>query len=297
MKPSYVLITPVRNEESTIGITLESVVRQTNLPAEWVIVSDESTDRTDEIVQDYARKYSFIKLLQLTRRLHRSFSSQVFATEAGIEALTCKNYDFIGFLDADIRLANTYYADIMAKFTENSKLGLAGGLVVDCVGGQRILNKQSFRDVAGGVQFFRRECFDLLGGLVALPEGGHDVISCVQVRMSGFSTQTFSKIQVDHLKPRNSSEGNIVKRSLQLGFRDYALGNHPLFETLKCVYRCFEQPYLIGGAMRFVGYLWCYIIRKKRILSPEITLEIRREQLTRLFPILYADAVAAKLTK
>jgi glycosyltransferase involved in cell wall biosynthesis len=286
MKSSYVLITPVRNEESTIGITLESVVQQTNPPVEWIVVSDESTDRTDEIVQDYADKYPFIKLLRLTRRAHRSFSSQVFATEAGIDALSCKEYDFIGFLDADIRLADTYYADIMAKFSENLKLGLAGGLVVDCVGGRRILNKQSMRDVAGGVQFFRRECFDLLGGLVALPEGGSDTITCVQVRMSGFSTQTFSEIQVDHLKPRNSSEGNFVRRSMQLGFRDYALGNHPLFETLKCVYRCLDRPYLIGGAMRFVGYLWCYITRKKRILSPKIILEIRHEQLARLFPFL-----------
>ena len=81
MKPHYVLITPVRNEESTIGITLESVVRQTNPPVEWIVVSDESTDRTDEIVKDYVSKYSFIKLLQLTRRSDRSFSSQVFATE------------------------------------------------------------------------------------------------------------------------------------------------------------------------------------------------------------------------
>ena len=286
MKPYYVLITPVRNEESTIGITLESVVRQTNPPVEWIVVSDESTDRTDEIVKDYVSKYSFIKLLQLTRRSDRSFSSQVFATEAGIEALTCKNYEFIGFLDADIRLSNTYYADILAKFKENSKLGLAGGLVVDCVGGQRILNKQSLKDVAGGVQFFRRECFDLLGGLVALPEGGHDTISCVQVRMLDFSTQTFPEIQVDHLKPRNSSEGNLVRRSIQFGLRDYALGNHPLFEFLKCTYRCFEKPYIFSGLLRFVGYFWCCVIRKKRILSPEITKELRREQLARIFSFL-----------
>jgi len=284
MKSSYVLITPVRNEESTIGTTLESVVRQTIPPAEWVVVSDESTDRTDEIVNNFAAKYPFIKLLRLNGRSNRSFSSQVFATEAGIEALSCKDYDFIGFLDADIRLAKTYYADIMAKFAGNSNLGLAGGLVVDCVGGQRVPIKQSLRDVAGGVHFFRRECFDLLGGLVAIPEGGHDTITCIQVRMLDFSTQTFPEIRVDHLKPRNASEGNIAKRNMQLGFRDYALGNHPLFETVKCAYRCLEQPYLIGGAMRFVGYFWCYIIQRKRMLSPEITQEIRREQLARLFP-------------
>jgi biofilm PGA synthesis N-glycosyltransferase PgaC len=284
MKSSYVLITPARNEESTIGITIDSVVRQTILPEEWVIVSDESTDRTDEIVNHYAVKYPFIKLLRLTRRSGRSFSSQVFATEAGIEAMSFKNYNFIGFLDADIRLPENYYADIMERFARNSKLGLAGGLVVDCDGGRPIFNKQSLKEVSGGVHFFRRECFDLIGGLIAMPEGGHDTITCVQARMLGYSTQTFPEIHVDHLKPRNSSEGNIAKRSMQLGFRDYALGNHPLFETGKCVYRCLEQPYLIGGVMRFVGYVWCCIFRRKRVISPDIMLEIRREQLARLFP-------------
>jgi biofilm PGA synthesis N-glycosyltransferase PgaC len=283
MKSSYVLVTPARNEESTIGITIESVVRQTVLPEEWVIVSDESSDRTDEIVNRYAATYPFIKLLRLTDRSRRSFSSQVFATEAGIHALSYKNYHFIGFLDADIRLPETYYAEIMARFAQNPQLGLAGGLVVDCDGGRRRFHKQSLKDVAGGVHFFRRECFDLIGGLIAMPEGGHDTITCVQVRMLGYGTRTFPEIHVDHLKPRNAAAGNIAKRSMQLGFRDYALGNHPLFETGKCIYRCLERPYLIGGLMRFIGYVWCCLFRKKRVISPDIMLEIRREQLARLF--------------
>jgi biofilm PGA synthesis N-glycosyltransferase PgaC len=289
MKSSYVLITPVRNEESTIGTTLESVVRQTISPREWIIVSDESTDHTDEIIQQYAARYSFIKHLRLTGRPQRSFSSVVFVTEFGINALTNKDYDFIGFLDADIRFSETYYAEIIAKFSADKTLGLAGGLVVDCVDGRRIQSKQSLKEIAGAVQFFRRECFDSLGGLIAIPEGGWDAITCLQARMHGFSTQTFPEIQVDHLKPRNVAEGNIARRFVQLGVRDYALGNHPVFETAKCAYRCFEHPYIIGGVLRFVGYLGCCIFRRKRMLPIEIILEIRREQLTRLFPSLYAD--------
>ena len=47
---SYVLITPARNEEVNIEKTILSVIAQTILPEKWVIVSDGSTDRTDEIV-------------------------------------------------------------------------------------------------------------------------------------------------------------------------------------------------------------------------------------------------------
>ena len=50
---SYVIITPARNEEAFIDQTIKSVISQTFLPKRWIIVSDGSTDRTDEIVTQY----------------------------------------------------------------------------------------------------------------------------------------------------------------------------------------------------------------------------------------------------
>ncbi len=281
---SYVLVTPVRNEEKTIGITIESVVRQTIKPKEWVIVSDQSTDKTDEIIKSYASRNAFIKLLRLEKRPKRNFASCVFAVEAGIEALTTRDYDFIGLLDGDVRFSEKYYEDIMLRFAADPKLGLAGGLVVDCINGQRIRSVGSARDIAGAVQFFSRKCFDSLGGLVAVPEGGWDAITCAQARMNGFKTQTFADIEVDHLKPRNIAEGNIARRFWQLGIREYALGNHPLFEVVKCGYRCMERPVFIGGFFRFVGYLGCCLSQKKRMVSPDIVRFIRQEQLRRILP-------------
>ena len=54
----YVLITPAHNEAAFIEKTLDSMVAQTILPKRWVIVDDGSTDRTAEIVQDYANNFS-----------------------------------------------------------------------------------------------------------------------------------------------------------------------------------------------------------------------------------------------
>ncbi len=45
--PTYILITPARNEAQHLEKTIQSVVRQTALPLRWVIVSDGSTDGTD----------------------------------------------------------------------------------------------------------------------------------------------------------------------------------------------------------------------------------------------------------
>lgn len=280
---SYVLVTPARNEETTIAITIESVIAQTIPPKEWVIVSDESTDRTDAIIQEYSARVPYMRLLRLEQRPQRSFASVVFVTEAGVQALRTIDYQFIGLLDADIRFSTTYYEEMLRRFAQEPELGLAGGLVMDCIEGRRHRAGQSLQDVAGAVQFFRRHCFEGLDGLIPLPEGGWDTVTCVQARMHGFKTRTFEDLEVDHLKPRNIAEGGVLKRNWQLGVRGYAVGNHPLFEVTKCAYRCLQRPFLIGGAMRLAGFVDCYLRGRKRQLSAETIRFVREEQMRRLF--------------
>jgi biofilm PGA synthesis N-glycosyltransferase PgaC len=293
----YVLITPVRNEEATIGTTIESVVRQTIPPKEWIIVSDGSTDRTDQIVQAHAAEAGFLRLLRLENRPARNFASVVFALEAGIAALKTEDYGFIGLLDGDVKFGPDYYEQILSRFQNDPRLGLAGGLVIDCCQGRRRRQTQSLKDVAGAVQLFRRECYGSLGGLVPLPEGGWDGITCVRARMNGFKVRTFPEIEVDHLKPRNVAEGNLLRRTWQLGIREYALGNHPLFEVVKCGYRCFEYPYFIGGITRLAGYIWCCLGRRKRKLAAETIRFIHREQWSRLLRFRRPELAALKPTR
>jgi poly-beta-1,6-N-acetyl-D-glucosamine synthase len=273
MNPSYVLVTPARNEETTISVTIESVLRQSVLPLQWVIVSDGSTDKTDEIVQSYASRHPFIRLLRLSDRPQRSFSSVVFATEKGIAALSVPSYQYIGLLDADIRFGPTYYEQMFRMFEADPRLGVAGGLVVDCIDGKKRPSRQTLGDVAGAVQLFRRECFERIGNLVALPEGGWDAITCLAARMNGYSTRTFRDVQVDHLKPRNVWEGNVFRRIAKFGERDYALGNHPVFELCKCLYRF----------LRFGAFVWSHVARRPRLLAPSLIQRNQREQLARLY--------------
>ncbi len=61
---AYVLITPARNEAAYIEKTIHSVINQTILPLKWVIVSDGSTDGTDEIVKKYLAANPFMQLLK-----------------------------------------------------------------------------------------------------------------------------------------------------------------------------------------------------------------------------------------
>jgi len=80
---SYALVTPARNEAEFIELTLQSVVKQTKAPLRWIIVSDGSTDGTDQIVQQYAQLHPWIELLRLEGGEGRNFARKARAFSSG----------------------------------------------------------------------------------------------------------------------------------------------------------------------------------------------------------------------
>jgi len=129
MKKSYILITPVHDEEEFIEETIKSVVSQSIVPVQWLIVDDASEDRTPQIITDYQQRYDFINYYRLERGDIKSYYSrraEVFL--AGYEKIMHMEYDYIAALDADLELKQDYYEAILTEFHNNSKLGIASGV-------------------------------------------------------------------------------------------------------------------------------------------------------------------------
>ena len=154
--------------------------------------------------------------------------------------------------------------------------------MVDLVNGTRIKMRHNPKEIAGAVQFFRRACFESIGGLTPLPAGGWDVLTAVQARMKGFKTETFAELPVDHLKPRNVAVGHPFRRAWQMGVRDYGIGYDPGFEFLKCLGRYFEPPLLLGSVARLGGFFWSCLNQQHRLVPAEIVRFIRHEQRRRI---------------
>src|ERR1700690_593606 len=111
LKPlQYVLITPVRNESEFIELTIKSVVGQKVRPVKWVIVSDGSTDGTDDIIRKHAAEHPWIELVQMPPRRERHFAGKVYAFNAGHAKLQDVQYDVIGSLDGDISFDEDYFS-------------------------------------------------------------------------------------------------------------------------------------------------------------------------------------------
>src|SRR5438067_12034305 len=111
--PSYVLITPARNEAKLIELTIKSVVAQTVRPLKWVIVSDGSTDGTDDIVQKYVTQYPWIELLKMPERNERHFAGKVLGRGAGYQRVQQLHDDVVCRLDRDIPVDQLHFASLL----------------------------------------------------------------------------------------------------------------------------------------------------------------------------------------
>lgn len=278
----YVLITAARNEEQHIGKVIESILAQTLLPRNWVIISDGSTDRTDEIVKSYSSKHDFIKFIRADHNKHYSFASKVHAIHIAIEQLKDMEFDFIGNLDADILLPSNYYETVLGEFKRNPKLGIAGGIIAEPVGGKWVDQNVSLNSVAGAVQLFTRECYEEIGGLQPFRYGGEDAAAEIVARMKGWEVRTFTGVRALHDRRVGNGNGSIWKARFREGKMFHDLGYGPDFFILRSIYRVLDRPYLFGSMLQMFGYSWS-ALRGDRVTLPEDIIQyLRYEQSRRL---------------
>lgn len=283
MKSSdYVVITPARNEARSIEMTIQSVIAQSVLPLKWVIVSDGSTDGTDDIVNRYAADHDWIELLRISERKERHFAGKVFAFNAGWERLRGLNYKFICSLDGDITFEPGYFAFLLDKMTTDPALGLAGTPFRELSGESYDYRFVSIDHVSGACQLFRRECFETIGGYTPVKGGGIDHIAVISARMKGWKTRTFTEKYCLHHREIGTAQVGPVTAKFKLGRKDYAIGNHPLWELFRSAYQMTRRPILLGGLALGAGYFWASLGGNERPVSKEFVTFHRGEQMVRL---------------
>ncbi len=278
----FVIITPAHNEEAFIEKTIRSMINQTVRPLKWIIVNDSSTDRTAEIIEHHARHCDFVRLVHVRRSGDRNFSNKVRAFNCGLTEARELGYQYIGNLDADISLEEDYFEKLLYKFETDSHLGLAGGMVSTCIGNDFVSQDVALDSVAGAVQLFRRECFEHIGGYLALPQGGIDAAAEITARMKGWKVCTFPELRVLEHRRTGSSKASPLLARIQEGRRFYSLGYSLLFFCLRCIYRAMNRPRIVGSGAALCGFLEGMFRRNPLVLPPEIVHYLRAEQRRKL---------------
>jgi biofilm PGA synthesis N-glycosyltransferase PgaC len=279
--PTYVLITPARNEAQFIELTLKSMLGQTFRPLKWVIVSDGSTDGTDDIVRKYAVDNPWIELLRMPERTERHFAGKVHAFNAGYAKAKDLNPDVIGNLDADVSIEPEHFQFLLSKFADDHQLGVGGAPFRE---GSRQYDYRfsNIENVWGGCQLFRRECYEAIGGYTPVKGGGIDHIAVVSARMKDWKTRTFTQKVCIHHRQMNTAGQGVLKAKFRLGAKDYSFGNHPVWELFRMLYQTVNPPFIVGGLALGAGYFWSMIQRKEVSVSRELVAFTRHEQMLRL---------------
>lgn len=284
--PSYVLITPARNEEAFIEETIESVIHQTYLPVKWVIVNDGSTDTTASRAEPYLSKYDWIELVNLPVRRERNFAAKVYAFNAGQERLKNIQYEVIGNLDCDVSLDPDHFEFLLHKFREDLRLGVAGTVFQEEGYNSETDSLEGQLHVSGQCQLFRRRCFENIGGYFANKAGGIDWIAVTSARMMGWKTRSFREKSFFHHRHLGMAERGAFAAAFSYGEKDYYLGGHPVWELFRVTYRMTKPPYLVEGFALGLGYWWAMLRRVKRPISKELMKFHRREQMRKLRAIM-----------
>jgi len=217
----YYIVIPSYNEEALIPLTLQSLIAQTVLPSKIVVVNDNSTDKTADIVLAFAKENSFISLVNKTsENIHLPGSKVIQAFQKGFETLD-ENYDIIVKLDADLIFPPNYFETVIKHFQSDSKIGMAGGFCYIEKNGNYVLENLTDKDhIRGALKAYRKECFQQIGGLK--PAMGWDTVDELLCKYYNWKVVTDESLHVKHLKPTGANYNKTARYKQGEAF--YTLG-------------------------------------------------------------------------
>ncbi len=277
----YIILSPVRDEERYIARTIEAVTGQSVRPVQWIIVNDGSTDSTGSIVEEAAQLYPWINLVNVQDRGYASVGlGTVEAFLQGYEHISPElDYLFICKLDGDISLDQDYFERLLLHFSENEKLGVAGGTCF-CVQDDRLHEEKMppFHPPAAA-RLYRRSCYEDIGGII--PSSAWDTVDLLRARFRGWQVRRFSEPRIYHYRLM-ASRGGLWQGKVRTGRNFYLTGYSPVFVVARCIYRLFRKPYIVESAGVMYGYLKAMLNREPLAVSQEERAFLRREQHRRL---------------
>ena len=244
----YYIVIPSYNEEALIGLTLQSLISQTVLPSKIVVVNDNSTDRTAEVVLEFAKNNPYISLVnKSSENIHLPGSKVIQAFEKGFETLD-DNYDLIVKIDADLIFPTNYFETIIKHFQSDERIGMVGGFCYIEKNGEWILENLTDKDhIRGALKAYRKETFKQIGGLK--PAMGWDTVDELLCKFYNWKVVTDESLHVKHLKPTGASYNKAARYKQGEAF--YSLGYGFIITAISSLKLAMRK----GKPLLFIDYI------------------------------------------
>lgn len=254
---NYYIVIPAYNEEAFIEITLQSILDQTLLPKKVIVVNDNSTDETGNIIQKFEKEHSIFKHVhKQSENIHLPGSKVIQAFQKGLEYLD-DEYDFIVKLDADLILPQNYFQQIAETFASNRKIGMVGGFAYIEKNGEWLLENLTDKDhIRGAFKAYRKDCFLQIGGLK--PAMGWDTVDELLCHFYNWKIVTLPHLKVKHLKPTGANYNKTARYKQGEAF--YTLGYGITITTIAGLKLAFKK----NKPLLFIDYIKGFIKAKRQ---------------------------------
>jgi len=283
-KSRYCLITPCRDEARFARTTLDSVVRQTIPPACWVIVDDGSRDETPAIVEEYAARYPYIRLIRRTDRGERVLGRGVIeAFDQGYSSIRPKEFDYICKFDLDLEIPPAYFETLMERMLANPRIATCSGKPYMRINSRLVPEVCGDEHSVGMIKFYRVEAFRQIGGFVReLMWDGIDGHKC---RLLGWLALSWDDpdIRFVHLRPMGTSHRNWWTGRVRHGAGQYYMGTSPAYLFASAAMRLWQPPRVLGSVAIAWGFIKGYVSRAPRYPDPAFRKFVRSYQWRALF--------------
>jgi glycosyltransferase involved in cell wall biosynthesis len=290
-RPVVVIVSPCRNEESTLERTIACMRAQTRPPDLWVIVDDGSRDRTPQILERAASETSWIRVVTRADRGSRRLGGGVIdAFYGGLEQVDI-GYDFVAKMDVDLEFSERYLERLLEHFGTDPRLAAASGKVYRREGDRLVEEYIIDEMVAGQFKLYRRTAFEKIGGFVR--ELMWDGIDFHRARMEGYRTASLPdpELRILHLRLMGSTDRSVYHGRLRWGEGQWFMGSCLPYVVASGVFRMREKPYVIGGLLIVMGFLIAALRRTPRYDDVRFRRSLRRWQYARLWSLLRGGGI------
>lgn len=262
---NYYIVIPAHNEEAFMALTLQSLADQTVLPTKAVIVNDNSTDKTADIVLAFAEKHPWISLVNATSdAIHLPGSKVILAFQKGLATLD-NHYDIMIKADADLIFPPNYFETIINHFQSDDSIGMVGGFAYIEKNGEWLLENLTDKDhIRGAFKAYRKATFEQIGGLK--PAMGWDTVDELLCKFYHWKVVTDASLKVKHLKPTGANYNKTARYKQGEAF--YTLGYGFLITTIASLKLAMRK----GKPLLFADYIkgfWKAKSAKKPLLVTE----------------------------
>lgn len=292
----YLIICPCRDEAAYLQRTIDSLIAQTVQPKMLLVVDDGSTDATPAMLEAYEKAHDFIKVVRKPDRGGRSVGPGVIETfYYGWEQIDPADFEYVTKLDLDLDLPPRYFETLIERMEANPRIGTCSGKPYfperdteaihnaahpkhdlqstipdyERTYGPLISEKCGDEMSVGMTKFYRRVCFEEIGGFVR--EVMWDGIDCHTCRMLGWIACSWDdpELRFVHLRPMGSSHKGVLTGRMRHGFGQHFMGTSLAYMTASSVFRMTRPPYVVGGLGMWLGYVRAMAERKPRYGTSE----------------------------